>query len=73
MSCRVLPPSGHPGVQGSCPGWIQGFPGEDGVGDQNSKAERLEAHYNWFMRKVNKTRDISFALTTEATGALQNR
>ena len=40
---------------------------------EDSKAERLEAHYNWFMWKVNKTCDIRFVLTTEATGTLSNR
>ena len=58
---------------GSSPSWIQGFPREDGVGEKDSKAERLEAHYNWFTWKVNKTCYIRFALTTEATGALSNR
>ena len=59
-------------LPGCSPGWIQGFPWEDGVGEKNSKAERLEAHYNWFMQKVNKTPDIMFTLTTEAAGALSN-
>ena len=59
-------------LPGSSHGWIQGFPLEDGVGEKDSKAERLGAHYNWFTQKVNKTRDIRFALTTEATGALSN-
>ena len=31
-------------VLGSSPGWIQGFPQENGIGKKNSKAEILEAH-----------------------------
>ena len=72
-SLDLLPGKGNGTLLGSSPGWIQGFPREDGVGEKNSKAERLEAHYNWIMRKVNKTPDIRFSLTTEATGALSNR
>ena len=34
--------------------------------------QRSEAQYNWFTRKANKTCDIRFALTTEATGTLSN-
>ena len=34
--------------------------------------EILEAHYNWFMRKINITRDTRFALTTEAAGTLSS-
>ena len=62
----------HSNLSGSSPGWIQGFPQEDDIGEKNSKAERLEAHYNWFTQKVNKTPDIMFALTTEAAGTLSN-
>ena len=71
-SLDLLPGKGNGILPGSSPGWIQGFPQEDGVGEKNSKAERLEAHYNWFMQKVNKTPDIMFILTTEAAGTLSN-
>ena len=40
---------------------------------KDSKAEILEAHYNWFRRKINKVCDTELALTTEAAGALSNR
>ena len=59
-------------LPGCSPGWIQGFPWEDGIGEKNSKAEGLEAHCNWFMWKVNKTRDIRLAPTMEAAGTLSN-
>ena len=72
MYSHLLIGGGGSCLPGSSPGRIQGFPREDGVDEKNSKAERLEAHYNWFTQKVNKTRDIRFALTMEATGALSN-
>ena len=41
---------------------------------KDSKAEKeTEAWTNWFTQKANKTCDIRFALTTEATGDLSNR
>ena len=40
---------------------------------KDSKAEKeTEAWTNWLTQKANKTCDIRFALTTEATGALSN-
>ena len=40
---------------------------------KDSKAAILEAHYNWFMRKINITCDTRFALNMEAAGAVSNR
>ena len=71
-SLNLLPGKGNGTLPGSSPGWIQGFPQEDDIGEKNSKAERLEAHYNWFTWKINITCEIRFALTTETAGALSN-
>ena len=60
-------------LPGSSPGWIQGFPQDDGVGKKRiDKRERTEAWSNWFTQKANKTCDTRFALTMEATGARSN-
>ena len=40
---------------------------------QFSHSVMSEAHYNWFMRKINITHDTRFALTKEAAGAVSNR
>ena len=58
---------------GSSPSGIQGFPQEDSVGDQNSKAGIYQMlNNNWFTREINKVRDTKLALTTEAAGTLSN-
>ena len=56
-----------PAVPGSSPGWDQGFPREDSIGEKDRKRkrqgknfaaekteERKEADIPWFMQKANK-------------------
>ena len=59
-------------LPGSSPGWIQGFPREDDVGEKDSKGERQRLDLTGLCGKLIVC-DTKLALTTEATGALSNR
>ena len=64
---------GSPHYRGPAPVGSRDSLGRTALAIKRIKGERDRGLTNWFTQKANKTCDIRFALTTEATGALSNR